>query len=106
MADDPMWCLVMFDLPTETKAQRRDANHFRNALLDLGFFRVQLSVYVRYNPSPSGDHARVKAVVRNLPAQGQVTIVYLSDTQWSKAFRFCNAQEQDAPETPGQLMFF
>lgn len=44
MADDPMWCLVMFDLPVETKKQRREATRFRNDLLDWGFCMVQLSV--------------------------------------------------------------
>lgn len=26
MTDDAMWCLVMFDLPVETKEQRREAD--------------------------------------------------------------------------------
>ena len=32
-----MWLYVMFDLPTETKAQRRDAARFRKDLLKDGF---------------------------------------------------------------------
>lgn len=47
MADDPMWCVVMFDLPVGTKKQRREATRFRNLLLDEGYWRAQYSVYVR-----------------------------------------------------------
>lgn len=50
MADDAMWCLVMFDLPVETKEQRREATRFRHDLLDWGFIMVQFSVYAKYWP--------------------------------------------------------
>ena len=32
-----MWVLVLYDLPTETKANMKDANRFRKALIDDGF---------------------------------------------------------------------
>ena len=32
-----MWVLVLYDLPTETKENMRDANLFRKRLLDDGF---------------------------------------------------------------------
>ena len=37
---EPMWCVVMFDLPVGTKKQRSEANRFRNHLFDLGFCRA------------------------------------------------------------------
>lgn len=43
-----MWMLVMFDLPTDTKPQRKAATAFRNFLLDEGFERSQFSVYARF----------------------------------------------------------
>ena len=43
-----MWILVMFDLPTDTKPQRKAATAFRNFLLDEGFERSQFSVYARF----------------------------------------------------------
>lgn len=36
-----MWMMVMFDLPTETKLERREASKFRNFLLDSGFSMAQ-----------------------------------------------------------------
>lgn len=32
-----MWLMVMFDLPVQTKKDRKLASKFRNDLLDLGF---------------------------------------------------------------------
>ena len=45
---DPVWLLVMFDVPTRTKAQTSAANELRNTLKDRGFSRVQLSVYAKF----------------------------------------------------------
>ena len=45
---EPMWLLVMFDLPVKTKGQRKLANGYRHSLLDMGFDRLQLSVYCKY----------------------------------------------------------
>ena len=42
-----MWLQVMFDLPVNTKKQRKKATGFRNGLLDLGFEMIQFSVYQR-----------------------------------------------------------
>lgn len=43
-----MWVMVIFDLPVQTKAQRRAATKFRNFLLDEGFSMSQFSVYMRF----------------------------------------------------------
>ena len=59
MADDPVWCVVMFDLPVATKKQRKEATRFRHLLLDEGFWMLQYSVYVRYSPTVAGEPRRV-----------------------------------------------
>lgn len=43
-----MWLMVMFDLPVQTKKDRKLASKFRNDLLDLGFLRCQFSIYVKF----------------------------------------------------------
>ena len=43
-----MWMMVLFDLPTLTKKERRAASGFRNYLLDQGFEMAQYSVYMRF----------------------------------------------------------
>lgn len=42
-----MWIYVMFDLPTNTKQQRKNASLFRKMLIKDGFSMLQYSVYIR-----------------------------------------------------------
>jgi CRISPR-associated protein Cas2 len=39
-----MWVLVLFDLPTETRKDRKAATRFRKNLLDDGFNMFQFSI--------------------------------------------------------------
>jgi CRISPR-associated protein Cas2 len=106
VGEEKVWNLVMFDLPVKKKSQQRAANAFRNMLLDLGYERVQLSVYVRYLPLPSAGAPAISKIKRNLPLGGAVRIINVSDHQWASAFRFAN-HEAEAPESaPQQLTIF
>lgn len=104
--DEAMWCVVMFDLPTLKKSERRDANRFRNLLLDLGFWRTQFSVYSRFTPTAGGSTVAVKSIKRGLPPGGDVRILYVTDKQWAKTLRFSNAHSEDSAEQPTQLTIF
>ena len=42
-----MWVIVMFDLPTKTKEERKDYALCRKSLEFFGFVRHQYSVYMR-----------------------------------------------------------
>jgi CRISPR-associated protein Cas2 len=96
----------MFDLPVKTRPERSAATAFRNMLLDLGYERVQLSVYVRYLPLPSAGAPAVSRIKRNLPLGGLVRIVNVTDHQWATAFRFSNQTDQSAESAPAELTIF
>ena len=49
---DPVWLLVMFDLPVASRHQRKAAHDYREMLYDKGFSRVQFSVYAKYVRTP------------------------------------------------------
>ncbi|WP_257159619.1 CRISPR-associated endonuclease Cas2 [Corynebacterium cystitidis] len=101
-----MWCVVMFDLPVGTKAERSEATRFRSHLLDLGFCRAQFSVYVQYFPLASRIATVVKAIKANLPVGGDIRILSVTDTQWSKTIRFSNSKEAETESKPTQLSIF
>lgn len=101
-----MWNLVLFDLPVGTKQQRREATRFRKMLLDLGWSMEQFSVYVRYVPTGTSVAPEIRAMRRQVPAQGKVQIVGITDRQWSKAVRFFNATPEEPPEAPTLLTLF
>ena len=65
--DKGMWTLVMYDLPIKTKEDAGAANRFNHLLADLGFFRVQYSVYARYTPTQSGGRSALTYIKAGLP---------------------------------------
>ncbi|MFR0557730.1 CRISPR-associated endonuclease Cas2 [Pseudoscardovia radai] len=104
-----MWCVVMFDLPVETKMERRAATQFRDLLLDQGFMMVQFSVYARYTPTLGGNRSSVEFIKKNIPAKGKVRILNLSDHQWAQSFHSYDSQignPNDGPTAPGALTLF
>lgn len=101
-----MWCLVMFDLPVKTKEQRHDATEFRNVLLDLGYSMVQFSVYARYTPTQSGNRTTIRVIKKNLPPQGKVRILHISDHQWASADKIVNLKPDKKEKTPDLYVLF
>ena len=102
MADDPVWCVVMFDLPVATKKQRKEATRFRHLLLDEGFWML----YVRYSPTVAGEPRRVGSIKRNQPRGGEVRMLYVTDREWSRTLCFRNEEPVEAESEPQQLMIF
>lgn len=106
MADDPMWAVVMFDLPTKTKKQRRAYTSFRNLLKDNGFVKVQYSVYARYCPTGPLSSAMVRSIKDAVPLMGEIRITHLTDQMWSSMIVFFNGKETESEPTPTQLAIF
>ena len=98
--------LVMFDLPTDTKPQRKAATGFRNFLLDEGFERSQFSVYARFVNGKEAFHPRVNRIEHNLPPQGDIQILNFTDRQYRDIVHFSDQGRRAARENPDQLVLF
>ncbi|KAB1656983.1 CRISPR-associated endonuclease Cas2 [Pseudoclavibacter sp. CFCC 11306] len=103
---DPVWLLLMFDLPVVTKSQRREATQYRKMLLDFGFDQVQLSVYCKYVINASGLRSIVRPIKHQIPLEGQVRVLQLTDTQWASQYRFWGPASQDPEKRPEALELF
>jgi len=101
-----MWILVMFDLPTDTKEQRKKASNFRNFLLDEGFERCQFSVYARFVNGKEAFTTRVNRIERNLPESGDIQILNFTDRQYRDIVHFSDQGRRKARENPQQLVMF
>lgn len=101
-----MWMLVMFDLPTDSKAQRKAATKFREFLLDEGFERSQFSVYARFVSGRPAFTARARRIERALPPSGDVQILQFTDKQYESALHFSDQGRRPAREKQGQLVLF
>ena len=103
---EPVWIMVMFDLPVQTKEQRRSATAYRNLLRDLGFTNVQLSVYAKYLLNASGVRHLITPLKNHIPPKGEVRAIRLTDEQWASTYRWYGQSEVPMDSTPTQLMLF
>lgn len=101
-----MWTLVMYDLPTETKKERKSAAHFRKELLQDGFSMFQFSMYVRHSASSENADVHKRRVKTMLPEHGKVGILQITDKQFGQMELFYGAKPQDLPKIPQQLELF
>ena len=101
-----MWVLVFFDLPTETKKERKAYAQFRKKLLDDGFSMFQFSIYVRHCPSSENAQVHIKRVKSGLPELGQVGILCITDKQFGSIELFFGKKEGKVRPPPQQLEMF
>lgn len=98
-----MWILVFFDLPTETKKERKAAQQFRKDLMKDGFTMFQFSIYVRHCASRENMEAHKKRVNAFLPETGKVGVLGITDKQFGEIELFCG-QKPQKPNAPGQQL--
>ena len=83
-----MWILVMFDLPTETKLQRKRYSEFRKSLIQDGFTMFQFSIYVRNCASRENTKVHIDRIKRLLPPEGKVCIITITEKQFNDIMLF------------------
>lgn len=101
-----MWMMFLFDLPTSTKQEQKNAAKFRNSLLDYGFEMMQFSVYLKF----CGDRSHVKKyenyVKSIVPKFGKITIIVITDKQFGDIINIYNYKEKKNPNEPEQYQLF
>lgn len=101
-----MWLFVMFDLPVQTKVDRKEAARFRKALEKDGFAMHQWSVYVRHCASLESAQLHIKRVRSFIPGKGSVSILTVTDKQYSNIVNIWGAIEKKTSRAPLQLEIF
>ena len=98
-----MWILVLFDLPTETKKDKKAYADFRKNLQRDGFTMFQFSIYVRHCSSSENANVHIKRVKSFLPEYGKVGIMCITDKQFSNIKLFYG-KKSIAVNAPGQQL--
>lgn len=101
-----MWVLVLFDLPTETKKERKDAADFRKRLMGDGFTMFQFSIYLRHCPSRENADVHIRRVKQLLPHTGKVGIMCITDKQFGQMEVFYGMKPQKQQKGWEQLELF
>ena len=103
------WLLVAFDLPTNTKKERKAAHDFREWLKDDGYFMLQFSVYVRACVTFARQETHLDRLKGHLPPEGSVRALFVTRAQWERSFVMHGqpTQEGEAPEElPEQILLW
>ena len=105
-----MWILVLFDLPTETKKDKKAYIDFRKNLQKDGpmnwqscFTMFQFSIYVRHCASSENAEVHIKRIKSFLPEYGQVGIMCITDKQFENIELFYGKKILSV-NTPGQQL--
>jgi CRISPR-associated protein Cas2 len=101
-----MWVMVLFDLPTETKKERKIYALFRKNLMKDGFAMFQFSIYLRHCPSRENAEVHIKRVKKSLPEKGHIGILTITDKQFGMMELFYGKKEKELPEVSQQLEMF
>lgn len=101
-----LWVMVFFDLPTETKKERKVYTQFRKNLLKDGFAMFQFSIYMRHCSSRENADVHIKRVKRFLPEKGHVGIMTITDKQFGMMEIFYGKKETEKATVPQQLELF
>ena len=101
-----MWVMVLFDLPTATKADQKRAAKFRSSLLNNGFAMFQFSIYVRHCSSRENADVHIKRVKMLLPEYGKIGVMCVTDKQFGMIELFENRRPKEKETIPQQLTLF
>ncbi len=78
----------------------------REFLLDQGFDRCQLSVYLRFCAGKEQAEVYTRRVQAALPASGNVQIIHFTDKQYENIVSFDGPVRQSAGKNPEQYTLF
>jgi len=101
-----MWILVHFDLPTDTKKDRKNYSQFRKKIMADGFNMFQFSMYIRHCSSKENTEVHIKRVKSILPPKGHVGILTITDKQFGMMEIFRGHEPTPPPDTSQQLELF
>ena len=101
-----MWLFVFFDMPTNTKKDRKKAAGFRKRLLEDGFQMLQYSVYIRHCGSSESADVHENRVRQMITGKGRVSILRITDKQYGKIISYWGEEYSPPPQTVNQLEIF
>lgn len=100
-----MRMLVMFDLPTGSKEERKTYAEFRKFLISDGFRMEQFSVYSRVLLSRDSVETHLNRMRTHLPSAGAVTVIVLTEKQYEnrEILIDCGIHRHSTPDLGSQL---
>lgn len=90
-----MRMVLFFDLPSTTKKDIREYNHFVKFLKKKGFVRMQESVFTKLALNQSVVNASMIEIRKNTPPEGLISILTITENQFSSIEHILGEVETD-----------
>ncbi|WP_457746826.1 CRISPR-associated endonuclease Cas2 [Sulfurimonas sp.] len=104
-----MWLMIMFDLPTTSKKDRKRYQWFHKELEKEGYIMLQYSVYGKiFSSHDSAKHGKKRMkdfVDRNLK-HGNIRMLLFTDKQFSNMEIIIGEESVEETNEPKQLLLF
>jgi CRISPR-associated protein Cas2 len=104
-----MWLMLMFDLPTKTKKQRKKYHWFHKELEKEGYSMLQYSVYGKIFSSAEAANLgkkRIKDFVKTNIKHGNIRMLMFTDKQFAAMDIIIGEQSVEEKNEPKQLLLF
>lgn len=104
-----MRVFILFDMPTSTKQERREATQLRNFLVSDGFDMLQYSVYSRLCPNRDAAQRHLDRVMRNAPSEtsGSIRALLVTENQFTNMMTIMGEKtSQESMVKSQQMVFF
>ena len=79
-----MRTMLFFDLPTVTSKNKRDYRHFVKKIINLGFYRIQESVFVKMSIDNSAAENSINNVKSIVPSDGNIFCITITEKQFAE----------------------
>ncbi len=104
-----MWLMLMFDLPTKTKKQRKKYHWFHQKLEKEGYTMIQYSVYGKIFSSVESANLgkkRIKDFIKTNIKNGNIRILMFTDKQFAAMDIIIGKKSTEEKNEPKQLLLF
>lgn len=101
-----MRLIVMFDLPVNTSADRREYSIFRRYLIKNGFFMLQESIYCKLAPNPVLADSIILNLKKNLPRNGLIHVMKITEKQYASMECILGESKHDVLDTDERVVIF
>lgn len=104
-----MWLMLMFDLPTQTKKQKKRYHWFHKELEVEGYMMIQYSVYGKIFSSVESANLgkkRIKDFITKNVKNGNIRILMFTDRQFASMDIIIGEKSIEEDNEPKQLLLF
>ncbi len=106
MRNRSMRIIVFFDLPTNTKPERKHYAVFRKFLIKHGFTMLQFSVYERITRNHDDSDKYISMIEKNKPPKGDIRCLLVTEKQYEGIKLILGSNENREDYTDEEFLEF